>query len=72
MKKGYKELLAEANAVIENISVAEAMKHLQSEDVAYIDIRDQPELERDGKIPGAIHASRGMLEFHVDPRKPVP
>ena len=70
MKKGYKELLAEANTVIENISVAEAMKHLQSADAAFIDIRDQPELERDGKIPGAIHASRGMLEFHADPESP--
>lgn len=70
MKKGYKQLLAEANARIETIPAVEAMKHLYKEEVVFIDIRDLPELERDGKIPGAIHASRGMLEFHVDPESP--
>ena len=70
MSKGYKQLVAEANAVVESIPVAQAMKELQAGDVAFIDIRDLPELERDGKIPGAVHASRGMLEFHADPESP--
>ncbi len=46
------------------------MKQLQTEEVVFIDIRDLSELERDGKIPGAVHASRGMLEFHADPESP--
>ena len=70
MNKGYKQLVAEANANVESIPVAEAMKQIESGEVAFIDIRDLPELERDGKIPGAVHASRGMLEFHADPESP--
>ena len=70
MQKGYKQLVAEANAAVQTIPVAEAMQELQDGDVAFIDIRDLPELERDGKIPGAIHASRGMLEFMADPESP--
>jgi rhodanese-related sulfurtransferase len=70
MKKGYKQLVAEANAVVETVPAAEAVKRLESEASVFIDIRDLPELERDGKIPGAVHASRGMLEFDVDPESP--
>jgi rhodanese-related sulfurtransferase len=70
MKKGYKQLVAEANAVVETVPAPEAMKRLQAGEAVFIDIRDLPELERDGKIPGAVHASRGMLEFHADPESP--
>jgi rhodanese-related sulfurtransferase len=47
------------------------MKDLHKEGVVFIDVRDLPELERDGKIPGAVHASRGSLEFYADPQSPV-
>ena len=70
MTKGYKQLLAEANAVVETVPAADAVKRLQTDEVVFIDIRDLPELERDGRIPGAVHASRGMLEFHADPESP--
>jgi rhodanese-related sulfurtransferase len=70
MKKGFKQLVAEANAAIETIQAAEAMQLLNRVEVAFIDIRDLPELERDGIIPGAIHAPRGMLEFLADPESP--
>ena len=70
MNKGYKQLVAEANSAIETIPAADAMQHLQTDEVVFIDVRDLPELERDGKIPGAVHSSRGMLEFHVDPESP--
>ena len=70
MNKGYKQLVAEANANVETIPVAEAIKELESGEAVFIDIRDLPELERDGKIPGAVHASRGMLEFHADSDSP--
>lgn len=70
MEKGYKQLIAEANAAVETIPVADALQQLHTADVAFIDIRDLPELERDGKIPGAVHASRGMLEFLADPESP--
>lgn len=70
MKKGFKDLLAEANAVIKTTSVEDALTRLGDEDTVFIDLRDVPELEREGKIPGALHASRGMLEFLIDPESP--
>lgn len=70
VQKGFKQLVAEANAAVETLSVAEALEQINRDDIVFIDIRDLPELQRDGKIPGAVHASRGMLEFHVDPESP--
>jgi rhodanese-related sulfurtransferase len=70
MNKGYKQLVVEANAVVRTYSPQEANSYLQEEDFAFVDLRDWPELQRDGKIPGAIHVSRGMLEFVIDPESP--
>ena len=67
MKKSYKALLEAANAEIETITAAAALDLLHDETVCLIDIRDSSELERDGKIPGAIHVPRGSLEARVDP-----
>ena len=68
--KGAKQLVAEANARIRTLSLEEARKKHGSPDVVFVDIRDVRELERDGMIPGAFHAPRGMLEFWVDPDSP--
>ena len=68
--KGIKELCAEAEAVVETWTVDEARGHLEDEDVVFVDIRDIRELWREGAIPGAVHAPRGMLEFWVDPNSP--
>lgn len=68
--KGIKALCAEAEAEIETWSVETAREHLNDEDVVLVDIRDIRELWREGAIPGAIHAPRGMLEFWVDPESP--
>ena len=70
MKKGYKQLLEEANQRIETIPVQDALKLKGDQDTVFVDIRDPRELERDGMIPGAFHAPRGMLEFWVDPDSP--
>jgi rhodanese-related sulfurtransferase len=70
LKKGYKQLLAEAGAKIRTLSLAEARARHGSDDVVFVDLRDVRELEREGLIPGAIHAPRGMLEFWVDPESP--
>jgi len=67
MAKKIKTMLADANAEIETIPAAAAMELLNDENVCFIDIRDSAELERDGKIPGAIHVPRGSLEARVDP-----
>jgi len=70
MKRGYKALLDEANAAIEAVSPAEASELAGDDDVVLVDIRDIRELQREGRVPGAIHAPRGMLEFWVDPESP--
>lgn len=68
--KGIKELCAEAEAQIETLEVAEAIALHGDPDVQIVDIRDIRELWREGAVPGAFHAPRGMLEFWVDPESP--
>lgn len=68
--KPVKDMVAAATAEIENISVADAQARMNDEDFVLIDIRDPRELDREGRIPGAMHAPRGMLEFWVDPASP--
>jgi rhodanese-related sulfurtransferase len=70
LKKTVKEMVAEANAEIETIDASSAMKLKDDPGVLLVDLRDIRELNRDGKVPGALHAPRGMLEFWVDPESP--
>jgi rhodanese-related sulfurtransferase len=68
--RGYKVLLEEANARIETLPAAEAVTLQGREDVVFVDLRDPREFEREGRIPGAVHCPRGMLEFWIDPQSP--
>jgi len=68
--KGYQQLVREAMARILTLSLDEAKARLDDPEVVFVDIRDVRELEREGMIPGAFHAPRGMLEFWVDPDSP--
>ena len=70
IKKGIKALCAEAEQEIETMTVADVMVAREDPDIQLVDIRDIRELWRDGTIPGATHAPRGMLEFWVDPDSP--
>lgn len=70
LKMGYQALLAEAQGQIETIPQEQAAAWLNDPDVVFVDIRDVRELQREGMIPGALHAPRGMLEFWVDPESP--
>lgn len=70
MKKGYKALIEEAEKNIEAISIDEAEALIDDEHTIFVDIRDIRELQREGKLPGATHAPRGMIEFWVDPDSP--
>ncbi len=70
MKKGYKALVAEAEALVEAITPAEALALLGAEGVIFVDLREKGELVRDGRVPGAVHVPRGMLEFWIDPESP--
>lgn len=68
--RGYKALVDEANAKIETIPATEAVGLQGRDDVVLVDLRDPRELEREGKVPGAFHCPRGMLEFWIDPESP--
>jgi rhodanese-related sulfurtransferase len=68
--KGYKALLAEAEAQIETLDVSQVQAMLGREDGVLGEIRDPRELEREGRMPGAFHCTRGMLEFWIDPESP--
>lgn len=68
--KGYKSLVAEAEAEIETVEVDAASTMLGHPDVVFVDLRDPRELAREGRIPGSFHCPRGMLEFWIDPESP--
>jgi rhodanese-related sulfurtransferase len=68
--KGYKALLAEAEAKVKTLSVEEAQALIGRDDTVFVDLRDPRELEREGRLPGAFHCPRGMLEFWIDPESP--
>ena len=70
MRKTVKSMIDDALAVITHYSIDEARSLHGRDDVQFIDLRDVRELEREGIIPGAFHAPRGMLEFWVDPESP--
>ena len=70
IKKGYKQLLAEANAAVETLTPAQAMAEFGKDDVMFVDLRDPRELDREGRMPGAFPCTRGMLEFWIDPASP--
>jgi rhodanese-related sulfurtransferase len=70
IKKGYKQLLAEAEAQIETLTVEQAIAEHGKDNVVFVDLRDPRELDREGKMPGAFSCTRGMLEFWIDPESP--
>ena len=70
MPKTVQDLLAAAYEVIETVPTEAAIARLADPDTVFIDIRDRRALEREGRIPGAFHCPRGMLEFWIDPESP--
>ena len=71
MSKGFKDYLAEANAAIETCSVQDALRLHGRDDWVFVDVRDGAELAKEGRVAGAVHASRGLLEFRIDPASPM-
>ncbi|AWM86718.1 rhodanese-like domain-containing protein [Microvirga sp. 17 mud 1-3] len=68
--RGYKAMLDEANAKIRTLTVEEAIPLVGRDDIVFVDLRDPRELNREGRLPGALHCPRGMLEFWIDPESP--
>jgi rhodanese-related sulfurtransferase len=65
-----RQLLEAANAAVPRITPAEAREMMAKGGTLVLDVRDAPELEQSGKVAGAVHVSRGMLEFRADPESP--
>ena len=70
MPTSVKDMLAAANAAVPRVTPQEAMKMADSGDALVVDIRDTPEVQSSGKVKGAVHVPRGMLEFRADPESP--
>ena len=70
LKRGYKVLLQEALAEVKTITAKDAVAMRGRDDVVFVDLRDIRELEREGRMDGAYHAPRGMIEFWIDPDSP--
>ena len=68
--KGFQQLVDEAMAEVTTYSVGQVEARLADGRTQIVDIRDPRELEREGTLPGALLAPRGMLEFWVDPASP--
>ena len=65
-----KTMVADAEARIKAYTVQQVQEKLADPRVQLVDLRDVRELEREGVVPGAFHAPRGMIEFWIDPESP--
>ena len=70
MVTSVKQMMETANAVVPRITPAQAREMMTKGNALVVDVRDAPEVEKSGKIAGAVHVSRGMLEFRADPETP--
>ncbi|MEC8463619.1 MAG: rhodanese-like domain-containing protein, partial [Pseudomonadota bacterium] len=64
------QMVSEANEQVEEISVANALRLVKQENILFIDVRDIREVAKTGRVLGARHVPRGMLEMWIDPETP--
>jgi rhodanese-related sulfurtransferase len=70
MAATVKQMLEAANAAVPRITPAQAREMIAQGNTLVIDVRDAPEVQQSGKVEGALHVPRGMLEFRADPESP--
>jgi rhodanese-related sulfurtransferase len=70
MVTSVKQMMEAANAAVPRITPAQAKEMMARGNVLVVDVRDAPEVEKSGKVAGAVHVSRGMLEFRADAETP--
>ena len=70
MAISLKQMMDAANAAVPRITPAQAREMIAQGNTVVVDVRDAPELETSGKVTGAVHVSRGLLEFRADPDSP--
>jgi rhodanese-related sulfurtransferase len=71
MPTSVKQLLETANAAVPRVTPAQAKEMIAKGNVLVVDVRDALELKQGGKVAGAVHVPRGMLEFRADPDSPA-
>lgn len=69
MATSVKQMIETANAAVPRVTPAQA-REMIAQGALVVDVRDAPEVEKSGKVMGAVHVSRGMLEFRADPESP--
>ena len=70
MATTVKQMMEAANAAVPRITPAQARDMMAQGNTLVVDVRDAPEVAQSGKVAGAVHVSRGMLEFRADPELP--
>jgi rhodanese-related sulfurtransferase len=70
MALSVKQMMEAANAAVPKITPEKAREMIAKGNALVVDVRDAPEVEKSGKVAGAVHVSRGMLEFRADPESP--
>jgi rhodanese-related sulfurtransferase len=70
MAISVKQMIEAANAAVPRITPTQAREMITKGNTLVVDVRDAPEVEKGGKVAGALHVSRGMLEFRADPESP--
>lgn len=70
MTKTAKDYVTNAKSRVKTYQASEIVSRAKDPNVVFVDVRDEPELRETGKVAGAVHASRGLLEFHMDPTTP--
>lgn len=68
--KSATDLVKDARQQVENLSPQQVHEEVSNGNATLIDLRESEELKQSGKIPQAVHAPRGMLEFYADPSLP--
>jgi rhodanese-related sulfurtransferase len=70
MATSVKQMLEAANAAVPKITPSQAKEMIAEGNTLVVDVRDGTEVAASGKVAGAVHVSRGMLEFRADPESP--
>src|SRR5262249_183736 len=70
MATNVKQMMEAANAAVPRITPAQGREMIAKGNTLVVDVRDAPEVEKSGKVAGAINVSPGMLEFRADPDSP--
>lgn len=71
LKRGSKQLIADANAQVQTLAAKDAVALVDNPDVVFVDVRETVERQKTGGVKGSVHAARGFLELYADPESPM-